>query len=184
MPLFFFGDSLLLYVLNIRESPGFWAVIMLYIVYTIYTLLNACSVFNGKWKKCVFNTMTHCHNGCKAAYSEWNKCIVYTPTVWSNMKWICLFWCHLDASAAMQVRALKDYCNNYDLTSLNIKAGDIITVRRSNDCPKIQHIFHPLFWCCTSVYWTSFFSAVNMSFYSLCFLCQRMWFNGSYTNSS
>ncbi|XP_028314774.1 caskin-1 isoform X2 [Gouania willdenowi] len=33
-----------------------------------------------------------------------------------------------DASAAMQVRALKDYCNNYDLTSLNIKAGDIITV--------------------------------------------------------
>lgn len=35
---------------------------------------------------------------------------------------------HADASAAMQVRALKDYCNNYDLTSLNIKAGDIITV--------------------------------------------------------
>lgn len=33
-----------------------------------------------------------------------------------------------DASAAMQVRALKDYCNNYDLTSLNIKTGDIITV--------------------------------------------------------
>ncbi|XP_041961450.1 caskin-1 isoform X2 [Alosa sapidissima] len=33
-----------------------------------------------------------------------------------------------EASAAMQVRALKDYCNNYDLTSLNIKAGDIITV--------------------------------------------------------
>ncbi|KAI5616084.1 caskin-1 isoform X1 [Silurus asotus] len=33
-----------------------------------------------------------------------------------------------DASAAMQVRALKDYCNNYDLTSLNIKVGDIITV--------------------------------------------------------
>ncbi|XP_034045652.1 caskin-1 isoform X9 [Thalassophryne amazonica] len=33
-----------------------------------------------------------------------------------------------DASAALQVRALKDYCNNYDLTSLNIKAGDIITV--------------------------------------------------------
>lgn len=28
----------------------------------------------------------------------------------------------------MQVRALKDYCNNYDLTSLNVKAGDIITV--------------------------------------------------------
>ncbi|KTF81397.1 hypothetical protein cypCar_00031891 [Cyprinus carpio] len=34
-----------------------------------------------------------------------------------------------DASAAMQVRALKDYCNNYDLTSLNIKAGDIITAQ-------------------------------------------------------
>ncbi|KAJ8345196.1 hypothetical protein SKAU_G00293890, partial [Synaphobranchus kaupii] len=33
-----------------------------------------------------------------------------------------------DASAALQVRAVKDYCNNYDLTSLNIKAGDIITV--------------------------------------------------------
>ncbi|XP_077354994.1 caskin-1 isoform X8 [Festucalex cinctus] len=33
-----------------------------------------------------------------------------------------------DASAALQVRALKDYCNNYDLTSLNIKAGDVITV--------------------------------------------------------
>ncbi|CAM4502634.1 unnamed protein product [Leuciscus chuanchicus] len=33
-----------------------------------------------------------------------------------------------DASAAMQVKALKDYCNNYDLTSLNIKTGDIITV--------------------------------------------------------
>ncbi|KAJ8251837.1 hypothetical protein GJAV_G00225970 [Gymnothorax javanicus] len=33
-----------------------------------------------------------------------------------------------EASVALQVRALKDYCNNYDLTSLNIKAGDIITV--------------------------------------------------------
>ncbi|KAM8961680.1 caskin-1 isoform 2-T2 [Pelodytes ibericus] len=33
-----------------------------------------------------------------------------------------------DASAALQVRALKDYCNNYDLTSLNIKTGDIIMV--------------------------------------------------------
>lgn len=49
--------------------------------------------------------------------------------------------CLVDASAAMQVRALKDYCNNYDLTSLNIKAGDIITVQRSNDCPKIYYIF-------------------------------------------
>ncbi|KAK0146623.1 Caskin-1 [Merluccius polli] len=34
----------------------------------------------------------------------------------------------MDASAALQVRAVKDYCNNYDLTSLNIKAGDVITV--------------------------------------------------------
>ncbi|KAL4659111.1 caskin-1-like isoform X1 [Arapaima gigas] len=33
-----------------------------------------------------------------------------------------------DASAALQVRALKDYSNNYDLTSLSIKAGDVITV--------------------------------------------------------
>ncbi|XP_055507647.1 caskin-1 isoform X2 [Leucoraja erinacea] len=33
-----------------------------------------------------------------------------------------------DASAALQVRAVKDYCNNYDLTSLNVKIGDIITV--------------------------------------------------------
>lgn len=41
--------------------------------------------------------------------------------------------CFVDASAAMQVRALKDYCNNYDLTSLNIKAGDIITVHRSDN---------------------------------------------------
>ncbi|MEQ2274273.1 Caskin-1, partial [Xenotaenia resolanae] len=39
---------------------------------------------------------------------------------------VCL--CFTDASAALQVRALKDYCNNYDLTSLNIKAGDVITV--------------------------------------------------------
>ncbi|XP_041433299.1 caskin-1-like isoform X2 [Xenopus laevis] len=34
----------------------------------------------------------------------------------------------LRASAALQVRAMKDYCNNYDLTSLNIKTGDVITV--------------------------------------------------------
>ncbi|XP_037013260.2 caskin-1 isoform X1 [Artibeus jamaicensis] len=33
-----------------------------------------------------------------------------------------------EASAALQVRATQDYCNNYDLTSLNVKAGDIITV--------------------------------------------------------
>lgn len=41
-----------------------------------------------------------------------------------------------DASAALQVRALKDYCNNYDLTSLNIKAGDVITVKHK---PNIRH---------------------------------------------
>ncbi|TNN61630.1 Caskin-1 [Liparis tanakae] len=35
-----------------------------------------------------------------------------------------------NASAALQVRALKDYCNNYDLTSLNIKAGDVITFQK------------------------------------------------------
>jgi len=51
----------------------------------------------------------------------------------------CLSSCSVDASAAMQVRALKDYCNNYDLTSLNIKAGDIITVQPfNNDNPKLK----------------------------------------------
>jgi len=39
-----------------------------------------------------------------------------------------------EASAALQVRATKDYCNNYDLTSLNVKAGDIITVRTVRGC--------------------------------------------------
>lgn len=39
-----------------------------------------------------------------------------------------------EASAAPQVRATKDYCNNYDLTSLNVKAGDIITVRTVWGC--------------------------------------------------
>lgn len=39
-----------------------------------------------------------------------------------------------EASAALQVRATKDYCNNYDLTSLNVKAGDIITVRPAWGC--------------------------------------------------
>lgn len=43
---------------------------------------------------------------------------------------IIYFLCRSDASAALQVRALKDYCNNYDLTSLNIKAGDVITVKQ------------------------------------------------------
>lgn len=64
---------------------------------------------------------------------------LFSPTTWKTL--LCLVH-HLtllltdtnlssiDASAAMQVRALKDYCNNYDLTSLNIKAGDIITVHR------------------------------------------------------
>lgn len=41
----------------------------------------------------------------------------------------CLLPVFPEASAALQVRATKDYCNNYDLTSLNVKAGDIITVR-------------------------------------------------------
>lgn len=39
-----------------------------------------------------------------------------------------------EASAALQVRATQDYCNNYDLTSLNVKAGDIITVRMAWGC--------------------------------------------------
>ena len=39
-----------------------------------------------------------------------------------------------EASAALQVRATKDYCTNYDLTSLNVKAGDIITVRTVRGC--------------------------------------------------
>uniref|UniRef100_A0A3B3ZDB0 Uncharacterized protein n=1 Tax=Periophthalmus magnuspinnatus TaxID=409849 RepID=A0A3B3ZDB0_9GOBI len=43
-----------------------------------------------------------------------------------------------DASAAMQVRALKDYCNNYDLTSLNIKAGDIITVQSHGSVSRLS----------------------------------------------
>lgn len=59
---------------------------------------------------------------------------------------ICFYFA--DASAAMQVRALKDYCNNYDLTSLNIKAGDIITVQTSNDSPPkhitLLHLFSPV----------------------------------------
>ncbi|XP_069763427.1 caskin-1 isoform X7 [Narcine bancroftii] len=37
-----------------------------------------------------------------------------------------------DASAALQVRAVKDYCNNYDLTSLNVKTGDVITISFCN----------------------------------------------------
>lgn len=40
-----------------------------------------------------------------------------------------------DASAALQVRAVKDYCNNYDLTSLNVKAGDVITVSAAGGIP-------------------------------------------------
>lgn len=62
-----------------------------------------------------------------------------------------LFSFAVDASAAMQVRALKDYCNNYDLTSLNIKAGDIITVRRSDNwttcCILLNSVFIDLVYC-------------------------------------
>lgn len=46
----------------------------------------------------------------------------------------CLLPVFPEASAALQVRATKDYCNNYDLTSLNVKAGDIITVRMVPGC--------------------------------------------------
>uniref|UniRef100_A0A672GUK0 Uncharacterized protein n=1 Tax=Salarias fasciatus TaxID=181472 RepID=A0A672GUK0_SALFA len=42
-------------------------------------------------------------------------------------------------ASTMQVRALKDYCNNYDLTSLNIKAGDIITVQSTH----LIHLLYP-----------------------------------------
>jgi len=34
----------------------------------------------------------------------------------------------LDASGALQVRALKDYWNLHDPTALNIRAGDVIMV--------------------------------------------------------
>lgn len=36
--------------------------------------------------------------------------------------------CVLDASGALQVRALKDYWNLHDPTALNIRAGDVIMV--------------------------------------------------------
>lgn len=51
--------------------------------------------------------------GCQCPWGEWPVTLPFHPT---------------DASAALQVRAVKDYCNNYDLTSLNVKAGDVITV--------------------------------------------------------
>lgn len=35
-----------------------------------------------------------------------------------------------DATGVLQVRALKDYWNLHDPTALNIRAGDVITVRR------------------------------------------------------
>uniref|UniRef100_A0A3B4GFH2 CASK interacting protein 1 n=1 Tax=Pundamilia nyererei TaxID=303518 RepID=A0A3B4GFH2_9CICH len=58
-------------------------------------------------------------------YSQTALDIVYQFTATQASKEIKQL---LRASAALQVRALKDYCNNYDLTSLNIKAGDVITV--------------------------------------------------------
>lgn len=36
-----------------------------------------------------------------------------------------------DATGVLQVRALKDYWNLHDPTALNIRAGDVIMVRRS-----------------------------------------------------
>ena len=35
-----------------------------------------------------------------------------------------------DATGVLQVRALKDYWNLHDPTALNIRAGDVIMVRR------------------------------------------------------
>lgn len=35
-----------------------------------------------------------------------------------------------DATGVLQVRALKDYWNLHDPTALNIRAGDVITVRK------------------------------------------------------
>lgn len=39
-----------------------------------------------------------------------------------------------DATGVLQVRALKDYWNLHDPTALNIRAGDVIMVRRSRTC--------------------------------------------------
>lgn len=41
-----------------------------------------------------------------------------------------LFVSSSDATGVLQVRALKDYWNLHDPTALNIRAGDLITVRR------------------------------------------------------
>ncbi len=38
-----------------------------------------------------------------------------------------------DATGVLQVRALKDYWNLHDPTALNIRAGDVIMVRRSEN---------------------------------------------------
>lgn len=58
---------------------------------------------------------------------------LFLPVVIDLMWWVfAVSRCAADASAALQVRALKDYCNNYDLTSLNIKAGDVITVTHTH----------------------------------------------------
>lgn len=43
-----------------------------------------------------------------------------------------------DATGVLQVRALKDYWNLHDPTALNIRAGDLITVRRPGfDVPAV-----------------------------------------------
>jgi len=41
----------------------------------------------------------------------------------------------LDASGALQVRALKDYWNLHDPTALNIRAGDVIMVGLKANTP-------------------------------------------------
>ncbi|XP_029805285.1 caskin-1 [Suricata suricatta] len=75
-------------------------------------------------------TLWHTQNGINAhvrnTYSQTALDIVHQFTASQAGKEIKQLL--REASAALQVRATKDYCNNYDLTSLNVKAGDIITV--------------------------------------------------------
>lgn len=44
----------------------------------------------------------------------------------------------LDASGALQVRALKDHWNLHDPTALNIRAGDVIMVGLKQNCLQVN----------------------------------------------
>lgn len=46
----------------------------------------------------------------------------------------------LEASGILKVRALKDFWNLHDPTALNVRAGDVITVRDPNQALQIQMI--------------------------------------------